>query len=190
MRVGVLALAEGRGREHLALLGRLGVVAVPVAAPAALDGLGGLILPGGKSTAMGEQIETAGLWAPLRAFAASGRPVWGTCAGMVLLARASGRRQPLLGLMDIVVRRSAFGQPLARFEMPVPVPALGWPPFPAVFRAAPAIVAAGEEVAILATLPDGTIVAARQGHLLATAFHPELTGDPRLHAYFLAMIAS
>ena len=185
----MLVLEAGGGQHHLAVLGRLGVDAVTVNTPTALADLDGLILPGGKSTTQGERIEAGGLAGPLRAFAAQGRPIWGTCAGLVLLARASGRRQPLLGLMDITVRRNAFGQPLEHFEEWLSVPALGWPPFLAVFRAGPAIETAGPEIEILASLPDGTIVAARQGRLLATAFHPELTDDPRLHRYFLAMVA-
>jgi 5'-phosphate synthase pdxT subunit len=186
MRVGVVAL-EGGGRDHLAALRRLGKAAVAVERPTDLGGLAALILPGGKSPTLASAMLAGGLWEPVRAFGASGRPVWGTCAGMVLLARESGRRQPLLGLMDLRVRRNAFGQSRERFETALPIPALGWPPFPAVFRAAPAIEAAGEEVEILAALPAGAIVAARQGRLLATAFHPELTDDLRLHRYFLAL---
>jgi 5'-phosphate synthase pdxT subunit len=187
-RVGVVAL-EGGGQAHLAALRRLGQAAVAVARPADLAGLAALILPGGKSPALAASMMAAGLWEPARAFGARGKPIWGTCAGMVLLARESGRSQPLLGLMDLRVRRNAFGRPLERFETMLPIPALGWPPFPAVFRAAPAIEAAGAEVEILATLPDGAIVAVRQGRLLATAFHPEQTDDLRLHRYFLALTA-
>jgi 5'-phosphate synthase pdxT subunit len=186
MRVGVLAL-QGAFREHAEMLRRLGHEAVEVRLPEHLDGLEALILPGGESTTIGKLMETFRLREPLRAFATSGRPVWGTCAGMILLARDVGRQQPLLDLMDVRVRRNAFGRQVDSFETPVAIPALGEPPFPAVFIRAPSIESVGAGVDVLATLPDGTIVAARQGHLLATSFHPELTDDPRLHAYFLAM---
>jgi 5'-phosphate synthase pdxT subunit len=186
MRVGVLAL-QGAFREHVEMLRRLGHEAVEVRLPEHLDGLEALILPGGESTTIGKLMETFRLREPLRAFATSGRPVWGTCAGMILLARDAGRQQPLLDLMDVRVRRNAFGRQVDSFETPVAIPALGEPPFPAVFIRAPSIESVGAGVDVLATLPDGTIVAARQGHLLATSFHPELTGDSRLHAYFLAM---
>jgi 5'-phosphate synthase pdxT subunit len=136
---------------------------------------------------MGKLMERFDLREPLRAFAAGGRPVWGTCAGMILLARDVGRQQPGLDLMDVRVKRNAFGRQLDSFETGLAIPALGDPDFPAVFIRAPAIESVGAGVDSLATLPDGTIVAARQGNLLATAFHPELTNDPRLHQYFLEM---
>jgi 5'-phosphate synthase pdxT subunit len=186
MQVGVLAL-QGAFREHREILERLGHAVTEVRLPAHLDGLAALILPGGESTTIGKLIERFDLAAPLRAFAAGGRPVWGTCAGMILLARDCGQTQPLLGLMDVRVRRNAFGRQLDSFEGALPIPALGEPPFPIVCIRAPLIEAVGPDVAVLARLPDGAIIAARQGNLLATAFHPELTGDPRLHEYFLTM---
>jgi 5'-phosphate synthase pdxT subunit len=186
MRVGVLAL-QGAFREHREMLDRLGCEVVEVRLPEHLAGLDALILPGGESTTIGKLMAMYGLREPLRDFAASGRPVWGTCAGMILLARDVGRSQPLLDLMDVRVRRNAFGRQLDSFETLLAFPALGEPPFPAIFIRAPLIESVGDEVMVLATLPDGTIVAARQGNLLATAFHPELTDDPRLHRYFLAM---
>jgi 5'-phosphate synthase pdxT subunit len=136
---------------------------------------------------MGKLMERFDLREPLRAFAAGGRPVWGTCAGMILLARDVGRQQPGLDVMDVKVKRNAFGRQLDSFETELPIPALGDRPFPAVFIRAPAIESVGAGVDVLSTLPEGAIVAARQGNLLATAFHPELTGDPRLHRYFLTI---
>jgi 5'-phosphate synthase pdxT subunit len=186
MRVGVLVVQE-RGREHQAMLARLGQTVVDVRQPSDLAGLAALVLPGGKSTLMAEAMIAAGLWEPVRAFVTSGAPVLATCAGLVLLARDSGRRQPLLGVMNVTVRRNAFGGALEDFDTPLAIPALGPRPFPGAFRSAPAIERAGSGVAVLATLPEGTIVAARQRALLVAAFHPELTDDPRLHAYFLAM---
>ena len=186
MRVGVLAL-QGAFREHMEMVRRLGHEAVEVRRPEQVAGLDALILPGGESTTIGKLMESFGLREPLQALAASGRPLWGTCAGMIVLARDAGRPQPLLDLMDVRVKRNAFGRQLDSFETAVPLPVLGEPPFPAVFIRAPSIEAVGEDVEVLGTLADGTIVAARQGNLLATSFHPELTGDPRLHAYFLRM---
>jgi 5'-phosphate synthase pdxT subunit len=186
MRVGVLAL-QGAFREHSEMVRRLGHEAVEVRLPEHLHGLDALILPGGESTTIGRLMELYGLREPLRAFAAAGRPVWGTCAGMILLARDVGREQPRLGLLDAHVRRNAFGRQVDSFETALAMPVLGEPPFPAVFIRAPLIEAVGDGIEVLATLTDGTIVAARQGNLLATAFHPELTGDPRLHAYFLGL---
>ncbi|MCC6628789.1 MAG: pyridoxal 5'-phosphate synthase glutaminase subunit PdxT [Chloroflexi bacterium] len=186
MRVGVLAVQE-RGREHQAMLARLGQTVIDVRQPSDLTALDALVAPGGKSPVMAEAMLSAGLWEPVRAFAIAGGPVLGTCAGMVLLARASGRDQPLLGVLHATVRRSAFGGAREDFDTPLAIPALGLRPFPGAFRAAPAIDVAGLGVAVLATLPDGAIVAVRQRMLLATAFHPELTDDLRLHRYFLAM---
>ena len=186
MRVGVLAL-QGAFREHVEMLRRLGHEAVEVRLAEHLEGLDALILPGGESTTVGKLMETFGLREPVQAFAHSGRPVWGTCAGMILLARDVGREQPRLGLMDVRVKRNAFGRQTESFETGVPIPVLGNPPFPAIFIRAPSIEAVGEDVDVLGALPDGTIVAVRQGNLLATSFHPELSADPRLHQYFLIM---
>ncbi len=194
MRVGVLAL-QGAFIEHIEILRRLGVEAVKVRLPQEFDGLDGLIIPGGESTTMGRLAVTYGLLDPIRRMAREGKPIWGTCAGMILLARDVSRRQPLLGLMDIVVRRNAFGRQVDSFETDLAIPALDavsapserGKPFHAVFIRAPLIEAVGEGVEVLARLEDGAIVAAREGKLLATAFHPELTEDTRFHRYFLSL---
>jgi 5'-phosphate synthase pdxT subunit len=197
MKIGVLAL-QGDFREHIEVLRRLGVEACEVRLPRDLDGLDGLIIPGGESTTIGKLAERYGLVKPIRAMIAQKKPVWGTCAGMIILARdIGGLNQPLIGAMDITVQRNAFGRQVDSFETELTVPALasvtppGQPlkPFTAVFIRAPAIRAVGPEVEVLATLDDGTIVAARQGNLLATAFHPELTDDLRFHQYFLTQVA-
>lgn len=191
MRIGVLGL-QGDYLEHLHALRRLGVEAVDVRLPQHLEGIDGLIIPGGESTTIGALAERYGLLEPLRRMAAAGRPIWGTCAGMIFLAKDVGRPQPTLGLMDIRVRRNAFGRQIDSFEVDLEVPALarvGDPrPFHAVFIRAPLIEAVGPGVEILARLEDGTIVAAQQGGLLATAFHPELTEDLRFHRYFLELV--
>lgn len=189
MKIGVLAL-QGAFWEHEAMLRRLGVQTRQVRLPQDLEGLDGLIIPGGESTSIGYLAERRGLLEPLREFALSGRPVWGTCAGMILLAReiVDGiPGQPALGLMDITVRRNAFGRQVNSFETDLEVPALGEVPFPAVFIRAPVIERVGLEVEVLARLEDGAPVAVRQGNLLATAFHPELTSDTRFHRYFLEL---
>lgn len=187
MRVGVLAL-QGAFREHIEMVERLGVEAIEVRTPEQLATVDALILPGGESTTIGKLMERFGLTEPMRAFAAAGHPMWGTCAGLILMARDCGRPQPLLGIMDVTVERNAFGRQLDSFETQLTIDALGTPPFPAVFIRAPIISSVGPAVEVLASLPDGTVVAARQGNLLVTAFHPELTGDPRLHQYLIGMI--
>ena len=191
MRVGVLAL-QGSFSEHSTILSRLGVEARAVRLPAHLDGLDGLIIPGGESTTIGKLAEAYHLLEPLRAFGRE-RPVWGTCAGAIFLAKDVHARQPLLGLMDISIARNAFGPQVNSFETALDVPALaanGGPaqPFHAVFIRAPLIESVRGDARALACLPDGRIVAAEQGHLLATSFHPELTGDDRFHRYFLRMM--
>ncbi len=191
VKVGVLAL-QGAFVEHKNVLTRLGVPSVEVRLPEHLENLDGLIIPGGESTTIGLLAQKWGLLEPLRAFARSGRPVWGTCAGMILLAKEvvdGVPGQPLLGLMDITVRRNAFGRQVDSFEADLLVPVLGDPPFHAVFIRAPVIERVGAEAEVLASLEDGTPVAVQQGHLLATAFHPELTGDVRFHRYFLQLTA-
>jgi 5'-phosphate synthase pdxT subunit len=188
MKIGVLAL-QGAFIEHIEILRRLGVEAVEVRLPADLDGLDGLIIPGGESTTIGKLAEIYGLMDPLRAFAAE-KPVWGTCAGMIFMAKDIGVDQPLLGVMDIVVQRNAFGRQVDSFETLLPVTILdngAGQPFPAVFIRAPRLVEAKGEAEVIARLNDGTAVAAREGHWLVTAFHPELTGDDRFHRYFLSM---
>jgi pyridoxal 5'-phosphate synthase pdxT subunit len=197
MKIGVLAL-QGAFIEHINMLRRLDVEAVPVRLPADLAGLDGLIIPGGESTTIGKLAVQYQLLEPLRQFALE-KPVWGTCAGMILMAKdigmaKTGRDQPLLGVMDIVVERNAFGRQVDSFETGLDVPALAngttpAEPFPALFIRAPRLVAANGEVQVLATLGDGTAVAAQEGHWLVTSFHPELTGDDRFHRYFLNLIS-
>lgn len=187
--VGILAL-QGAFIEHEHRLRDLGAQTVQVRLPQDLDGLDGLIIPGGESTTIGMLATTFGLIEPLREFARS-RPAWGTCAGLIFLARDIGvDRQPILGVMDVAVNRNAFGRQIDSFETDLPIEGLEGGPFHAVFIRAPIITSAGPGVDVLAALDDGRIVAAQQGHLLATAFHPELTPDHRLHAYFLTMVES
>ena len=191
MKIGVLAL-QGSFAEHQTMLRRIGAEVLQVRLPAQLDGLDGLIIPGGESTTIGKLAVTFGLIEPLRRFAAS-HPVWGTCAGAILLSRDAQRHQPLLGVMDITIERNAFGRQVDSFEADLPVPALSDPkrPFHAVFIRAPLIETTGKGVEVLARLPNGRasrIVAAKQGRLLATSFHPELTNDDRFHRYFLSLV--
>ncbi len=187
MNIGVLAL-QGAFVEHEKLLRGLGAQAVEVRLPQHLDTVEALIIPGGESTTIGKLAVTFHLLEPLRAFARH-KPIWGTCAGMIMLARDIGRDQPLLGVMDIAVERNAFGRQVDSFEVDLDVPVLGPPPFHAVFIRAPRVARVGEGVEVLARLDDGSIVAVRQGHWLATAFHPELTLDARFHRYFLQEVA-
>jgi 5'-phosphate synthase pdxT subunit len=183
--IGVLAL-QGDFREHGEMLEHLGARAPEVRLPRDLEGLDGLILPGGESTAIVRLMRTSNLLEPLRKLAADGFPMWGTCAGMILLAkRLDATGIPALEAMDIAVRRNAFGRQVDSFETDIPVPVLGDPPYRAVFIRAPSIQEIGARVEVLARLPDGSAVAARQGRLLASAFHPELTPDDRFHRYFL-----
>lgn len=186
-RIGILAL-QGAFIEHEKILNALGVETVEVRLPEQLDSLDGLIIPGGESTTIGKLATDFHLMEPLRQFAAA-KPTWGTCAGMIFLARNAGRDQPLLELMDVQVERNAFGRQVDSFEADLEVPVMGEPPFPAVFIRAPVVESVGPDVQVLARLPGGRIVAARQDHLLVTAFHPELTDDDRFHRLFLDMIA-
>jgi pyridoxal 5'-phosphate synthase pdxT subunit len=188
MKIGVLAL-QGAFIEHIQMLEKLGATTVPVRLPADLEGLDRLIIPGGESTTIGKLAVQYQLIEPLRRFALA-NPVWGTCAGMILMANDIGRDQPLLGVMDIVVERNAFGRQVDSFEVGLDVPALAngsgpAAPFPAVFIRAPKLVEAKGEAQVLATMADGTAVAAQEGHWLVTSFHPELTDDARFHRYFL-----
>ncbi len=190
MRIGVLAL-QGAFIEHEQALARAGAEPVEVRLPAQLDALDGLIIPGGESTTISQVAMRWRLIEPLRTFAASGRPLWGTCAGMILLAREVLDARPgqqLLAAMDITARRNAFGRQVDSFEVDLDVPALGPEPFPAVFIRAPLIERVGKDVEVLARLADGAVVAVRQGSLLATAFHPELTADDRFHRYFIGLV--
>lgn len=190
MKIGVLAL-QGAFIEHKKKLQALGAEVVEVRLPQDLEGLDGLIIPGGESTTIGKLAVDYGLVEPLRTFARE-KPVWGTCAGMIFMARDIGLQQPLLGLMDITVERNAFGRQVDSFETDLQIEGLnGEGPFPAIFIRAPRIAGVDDEdVQVLARLDDGSAVAARQGHWLVTSFHPELSDDDRLHRYFLDLIAS
>jgi pyridoxal 5'-phosphate synthase pdxT subunit len=192
MQIGVLAL-QGSFSEHIAVLRGLGVPACEVRLPQHLDGLDGLIIPGGESTTIGKLAVHYGLIAPLREFGQR-KAIWGTCAGAIFLSKDAHRSQPLLDLMDISVERNAFGPQVASFETGLDVPALtavdpDQRPFHAIFIRAPLIESVRGAALPLATLPDGRIVAAQEGCWLATSFHPELTKDDRFHRYFLSMTA-
>jgi pyridoxal 5'-phosphate synthase pdxT subunit len=184
-RIGVLAL-QGDFAEHAHMLRKMDVEPVEVRKPSQLEGLDGLIIPGGESTAIGKLAATSGLTEPLREFAAT-YPTWGTCAGAIFIARTVEGQTPHLGLMDIAVRRNAFGSQLDSFTAPLDVKGVEGGPYTAVFIRAPIITEVGPEAETLAALDNGTVVAARQGHLLATSFHPELTPDDRMHRYFVEM---
>ncbi len=188
-RIGVLAL-QGDVREHLRALRAVGADAVEVRRPVELAAVDGLVVPGGESTTIGLLCELFGLLEPLQDAVADGLPVFGSCAGMVLLAREvlDGRPdQPLVGGLDVVVRRNAFGRQVDSFEDELHVPVLGPEPLHAVFIRAPWVEKAGDDVEVLAERA-GRIVAVRQGNLLATAFHPELTDDVRVHGLFASMV--
>jgi 5'-phosphate synthase pdxT subunit len=189
MKIGVLAL-QGDFTEHQVMLEKLGTEVVQVRLPRQLDGLDGLIIPGGESTTIGKLATEFGLMEPLRQFGKE-HAIWGTCAGAIFLSKDVRRNQPLLGLMDIVVERNAFGRQVDSFEVDLTVPVLAKagvnPPYHAVFIRAPLIESVKTGVEVLASLEDGRIVAAQQGHLLATSFHPELTTDDRFHSYFMEL---
>ncbi len=190
MKIGVLAL-QGDFAEHQAMLQSLGVEVVQVRLPQHLAELNGLIIPGGESTTIGKLADAFGLTQPLKLFGRE-HAIWGTCAGAIYLSRSVGRSQPLLQLMDITVERNAFGRQVDSFEAALNVPCLlqvdpANKPFHTVFIRAPLIESVGKNVDVLAQLEDGRIVAAQQGHLLATSFHPELTGDDRFHRYFMEL---
>ncbi len=190
MKIGVLAL-QGDFSEHQTILERLGAKVVQVRLPEHLAGLDGLIIPGGESTTIGKLANEFGLLEPLRAFAKQ-HAVWGTCAGAIFLSKDIHRDQPLLGLMDITIQRNAFGRQVDSFEIDLDVACLkevdpNERPFHAVFIRAPLIEQTNGTTSVLAALPDGTVVAAREGRWLATSFHPELTEDDRFHRYFMEM---
>ena len=188
LTIGVLAL-QGDFREHIAILKRLGHQTVEVRLPQQLDELDGLIIPGGESTAIGKLAVEYGLLEPLREAGHNGFPIWGTCAGMVLLANQVGREQPLLALMPMSIARNGFGRQVRSFETDMDVEVLGQPSFRGVFIRAPYVEQVDNEaVQLLAVLPEGVPVAVQQEHLLATAFHPELTDDTRWHEYFIQII--
>jgi 5'-phosphate synthase pdxT subunit len=187
MRIGVLAL-QGDFEEHCAVLTRLGVEVVEVRLPQHLENLDGLIIPGGESTTIGKLAERYGLLVPLRLHGKS-LPMWGTCGGLVLMARDVGMSQPLLGVMDMVVQRNAFGRQVDSFEEDLEISGIEGGPFHGVFIRAPVIETVGPKVEVLCHLRDGRTVAVREGNLIATSFHPELTRDDRLHRYFLRIAA-
>ncbi len=192
-RIGVLAL-QGAFAEHMAILRRLGADAVEVRTSAQMEALDGLILPGGESTTMGLVAERWGLVAPLREWVHGGKPTWGTCAGMILLAdQATGQKQggqPLIGGLHVTVNRNYFGRQVDSFETTLAVPSFDPPVSPGIFIRAPGITELGEDVMALAQLPGPVYVAVAQGPILATAFHPELTPDMRWHALFVEMANS
>jgi 5'-phosphate synthase pdxT subunit len=187
-RIGVLAL-QGAVREHVDAIRAVGAVPVEVRLPADLDGLDALILPGGESTTMRRLIDRYGLREPIQRMARDGRPMLGTCAGMILLAkRITDGEEPVLGLIDVAVERNAYGRQLDSFESDLELPAIGEEPLHGVFIRAPVVAEAGPGVEVLARDADGRPIAVRQGRLVATAFHPELTHDRRLHRLLLEMI--
>jgi len=190
VRVGVLAL-QGDFREHLAVLRALGADAVPVRRPAELASVSGLVIPGGESTVMDKLSRIFELREPLIAAIRGGLPVYGTCAGLIMLSDrvVDGiAGQQTLGGLDVTVRRNAFGGQRDSFETELPMPVLGEAPMHAVFIRAPVVEAVGEKATALGTLADGRVVAVEQGNLLGTSFHPEVTGDYRFHEYFLAKV--
>jgi len=193
MKIGVLAL-QGDFSEHITILRRIGVEASQVRLPEQLLDLDGLILPGGESTTIGKLALDYKLLEPIRQFGQK-KAIWGTCAGAIFISKDACRQQPLLELMDITVERNAFGRQVASFEIDLDVPVLKLfdpvdLPYHAVFIRAPLIESVQGETKVLATLPDGRIVAAQEGHWLATSFHPELTDDDRFHRYFLKLANS
>lgn len=187
-RIGVLAL-QGAFAEHIAMLRRLRVEAVAVRLPGELEGLDGLVIPGGESTTISKLIRLYGFNVPLQKLIADGFPLLGTCAGMILLAKqVIGLKRHSLGAIDIKVRRNAFGRQADSFESDLKIPVIGDPLFRAIFIRAPGIEQVGPGVEVLASLPDGKPIAAREGNVVVAAFHPELTGDSRFHSYFLRLV--
>ena len=190
MKIGVLAL-QGDFAEHIKMLKQLNVETVEVRLPEHLKSLDGLIIPGGESTTIGKLAVAYSLMESLQQFGQR-HAVWGTCAGAIFLSKDVSREQPLLALMDIKVTRNAFGRQVDSFEADLDIPELkqatgSKTPYHAFFIRAPIIETVNADAKILASLPDGRIVAAQQGHLLATSFHPELTNDTRFHEYFLSL---
>ncbi len=191
-RIGVLAL-QGDFEAHLKMLEESGAQGKAIRLPEQLAEIDGIIIPGGESTTIGKLMVMYGLDGVLREKILAGVPIWGTCAGLILLAQETDNAlvgQPLLASMDIRVRRNAFGSQRESFETDLSVPALGEAPFHAFFIRGPAVEEVGPGVEVLAALNDGTIVAVREGTLLGTAFHPEISGDKRFHQYFLRIVQS
>ena len=191
-KVGVLAL-QGDFREHIAVLNSLGADAVGVRRPSELAAVEGLIIPGGESSVMDKLSRLFDMAEPLKAAIADGLPVWGTCAGLIMLADniLDGiEGQQTLGGLHITARRNAFGSQVDSFETDLSIPVLGDPPVNAVFIRAPIVETTGPDVATLASVADGRVVAVEQGNLLGTSFHPEMTGDTRFHEYFLKKVAA
>jgi 5'-phosphate synthase pdxT subunit len=187
LKVGVLAV-QGDFAEHIMVLKRLGVDTVEVRLPRDLEGVRALIMPGGESTTFSYLMDLYHLKEPIIKMAGAGVPIWGTCAGMIMMARELTEPEPTpMKLMDIQVIRNAFGRQVDSFEADLDVAPLGHERFRAVFIRAPVISRVGEDVEILSRLEDGRPVAVQEGRLLATSFHPELTDDPRLHQYFLSL---
>ena len=186
--IGVLAL-QGDFLEHLTALRSLGIAANEVRLPHDLETIDGLIIPGGESTTIVYLLDLFGLREPLVTSIKNGLPVWGTCAGMILLAKKLMQTKPQpLGLMDIIVDRNAFGRQVESFTQPLSIAVIGEEPLHATFIRAPKIREAGSTVTVLSKLTDGTIVAAQEKNMLATSFHPELTEDLRLHEYFVSLV--
>lgn len=186
-RVGVLAL-QGDFREHLEILRVLGATGSEIRRPEQLDQIDALVIPGGESTTIGKLALQYGIIPKLRERVAEGMPVWGTCAGAIFVAKhVPGHPHPIAELMDVTVVRNAFGRQQESFELDLAIPVLGGAPFHGVFIRSPKITALGPKVVELSRLSDGTVVAAREGRLLATSFHPELTRDRRFHEYFLGI---
>jgi 5'-phosphate synthase pdxT subunit len=188
VRIGVLAL-QGAFREHAQALQRLGAETIEVRRPQDLEGLDGIVIPGGESTTIGKLMAEYGLVGPLAARVAEGFPVLGTCAGMIVTAkRVDGETLPGVKGLEISVHRNAFGRQVDSFEIDLAVPCLGDQPFHAIFIRAPVVESVDDAVEVLARLPDGRIVAVQQGNVIGIAFHPELTRDDRLHRYFLQLV--
>ncbi len=185
MKIGVLAI-QGDFAEHITALNKLGIETREVRLPDHLEGVDGLIIPGGESTTLSRLMDIYHLRGPIAQMAQEGKAVWGTCAGMIMLAQEITEEDPVpLKLMDIGVRRNAFGRQVDSFEQDLEISGLGPEPFHGIFIRAPRIIRVGQDIEVLASLPDGEPVAARQGSLLATSFHPELTGDTRFHERFV-----
>jgi 5'-phosphate synthase pdxT subunit len=188
MNIGVLSL-QGDFLEHIQILKGLNIKTREVKLPKDLEDIDGIILPGGESTTIARLLDEFNLTQALKQKIKNGLPVWGTCAGMILLAKKIIQDKPIpLGLIDITVKRNAFGRQIESFQIPLKIKSLGSKPLLATFIRAPIISEIGEDIEVLATLEDGTIVAAQQKNILVTSFHPELTTDTRLHEYFMKVV--